>query len=79
MKINRMWCIRRMRYIRCVASDKPDFASVDEAICAALPLLMPSIKRAYQAMKERERETLEASRRATPPTASRHPRGKRKQ
>jgi hypothetical protein len=85
MKINRMQCIRRMRsirrmqYIRCVPSDKPDFASVDEAICAALPLLLPFIKRAYQAVKDRERESVDSSRQTTPHGVPRHLRGKRKQ
>lgn len=87
MKTDQVWCIPRMWSIRCVASDKadykavggPDYASVDEAICAALPLLMPFIKRTYQAMKERERQSRAASGRATPRPEPRQPRGKRKQ
>jgi hypothetical protein len=76
--IRRMWSIRRMSSIRSVASEKPDFASVDEVICSTLPLLMPIIRRAYQTRKARERESLDASRRATPHTATGHLRGKRK-
>jgi hypothetical protein len=33
------------------ASDDPDFASVHDAIRAALPLLAPFIRRAYRAMQ----------------------------
>jgi len=65
--------------IVCVSSEKPDFASVDEAIRAALPLLMPFIRRAYQEMKAREMDPAQGSCPATPHTAPDHPRGKREQ
>jgi hypothetical protein len=44
--------------IVCVATEDPEFASGDEAITAALPLLMPFIRRAYREMRTRETDRL---------------------